>query len=514
MELPLFIDRFNDMSSSSLPENRAEPPRGLSLSIIIPAYNERGTMAEIIHRVKSLCEREKEIIIVDDFSTDGTRTILQQFENDPQIRVLYHERNRGKGAALQTGLGLATNDLVIIQDADLEYDPADYERLLSPFDRGLADVVYGSRFLHGERRVLYFWHSLGNKLLTTLSNVCTDLNLSDMETCYKVFKRDIIQNVELESDRFGFEPEITSKLARLNCTFYEVSISYFGRPYAEGKKITWKDGIAAFFHILKFALRPKPTPLDPDVFYTAMVSPPAKVDKGMQTLAAFEQAKYYNHWTYEQFERFLGHRIIEIGSGIGNITSELLISPETESLTATELSASSLEILKQRFGDFSKLKTSSWNLETAPSEELIKEKFDTIVCSNVLEHIQDDVLALRHMKQLLQSDDRLVLLVPAHQILFSQIDTGLGHYRRYSRETLRKALEAAGFQIEHMATFNFLGALAWWWSGKVMRNNDLGTGGIKLFDRLVPLLRVIDPILSKLFFGVSVIAVATPKDSN
>jgi 2-polyprenyl-3-methyl-5-hydroxy-6-metoxy-1,4-benzoquinol methylase len=335
-----------------------------------------------------------------------------------------------------------------------------------------------------------------------------------METCYKVFKRDIIQNVELESRRFGFEPEITSKLARLGCAFYEVSISYFGRSYSEGKKVTWKDGVAAFFYILKFALRPKPRLRDPDAFYKAMVSPPAKVDRGMITLAAFEQAKSYNRWTYEQFKNFLGHRIIEVGSGIGNITSELLLSPKTESLTATELSATSLTILNQRFGDFSKLKTSTWNAEISPSKELINEGFDTVVCSNVLEHIRDDVQALRHMKQVLQPDGRIVLLVPAHPMLFSKMDTGLGHYRRYTRERLRKALEVAGFRIEHMSNFNFVGALGWWWSGKIMQNTELGGGGVKMFDKLVPLLRVIDPILSKLFFGVSIIVIAKPKGSN
>jgi SAM-dependent methyltransferase len=335
-----------------------------------------------------------------------------------------------------------------------------------------------------------------------------------METCYKVFKRDIIQNIELESQRFGFEPEVTAKLAQLNCVFYEISISYFGRPYSEGKKITWKDGIAAFFHILKFAFRPSPPLVNPDTFHNAMVSPPTPVDVGVSVLSAFEKAKGYSHWTYEQFEEYLGKRIIEIGSGVGNITSELLISPRTETLTATELSESSLEILKQRLGDFSKIKTSTWNIETDPSEDLLNEQFDTVVCSNVLEHIQDDVKALRHMKKLLHAGGRLVLLVPAHQALFSEIDTSLGHHRRYSRKRLEKALRASGFRIEHMSTFNFLGALGWWWSGKVMRNPELGSGGIKTFDRLVPFLRVVDPLLSKFLFGVSLIAIAVPEDQD
>ena len=199
--------------------------------------------------------REKEIIVIDDCSTDGTRKILSEFEGDPEIRVLYHPVNRGKGCALQTGFAAATKDVVIVQDADLEYDPSDYDVLLRPIEAGRADVVYGSRFLHGERRVLYFWHSVGNKMLTLLSNIFTDLNLTDMETCYKAFRADILKDLQFRSDRFGFEPEFTAKVARRGYRIYEVPISYSGRGYAEGKKITWRDGISALVTILRFRFR-------------------------------------------------------------------------------------------------------------------------------------------------------------------------------------------------------------------------------------------------------------------
>ena len=200
----------------------------LTISIVIPVYNERKTIRELVKRVKAT-PRDKEIIIVDDFSTDGTRQILKEFEQDPLVRVIYQSKNTGKGAALARGFQAATKDVVIVQDADLEYDPKDYEALLNPIEEGRADVVYGSRFLYMEHRVLYFRHMIGNKLITLLSNLFTDLTLTDMETCYKAFKREIIQNIELRSPRFGFEPEVTAKVARLGCVVYEVPIRYNGR---------------------------------------------------------------------------------------------------------------------------------------------------------------------------------------------------------------------------------------------------------------------------------------------
>jgi glycosyltransferase involved in cell wall biosynthesis len=196
---------------------------------------------------------DKEIILVDDYSTDGTRDTLQELAKDGSVKVLMHDRNQGKGAALRTGFAAATGDLVLIQDADLEYDPDEYPRLIQPILLGKADVVFGSRFAGGEsHRVLYFWHSLGNRFLTLLSNCFTNLNLSDMETCYKVFKREVIQSITIEENRFGFEPEITAKCAKKRCVIYEVGISYYGRTYEEGKKIGWRDGIHAIWCIFKY----------------------------------------------------------------------------------------------------------------------------------------------------------------------------------------------------------------------------------------------------------------------
>jgi len=224
----------------------------VKLSVVIPVYNEVGTIKEIVSRVQAV-DLEKEIIIVDDGSTDGTRELLPEITlSHENIRVLYHDRNQGKGAALRTGFEGATGDIVIIQDADLEYDPREYPVLLAPILDGRADIVYGSRFLGGPHRVLFFWHYLGNKFLTLLSNALTNLNLTDMETCYKVFRREVLNDIQLKSNRFGFEPEFTAKIAKKGFRIYETSISYSGRTYAEGKKIGWKDGVKAIFAIIWF----------------------------------------------------------------------------------------------------------------------------------------------------------------------------------------------------------------------------------------------------------------------
>jgi glycosyltransferase involved in cell wall biosynthesis len=226
-----------------------------SLSIVIPCYNEVNTIESLIDAVLNSPVPEKEIIVVDDASTDGTQEVIRQKIESRVQRVIFHDENQGKGAALRTGFAAATGDMVIIQDADLEYDPRDYPKLLTPIIEGKADVVFGSRFTGGDsHRVIYFWHSVVNKGLTLLSNMLTDLNLTDMEVCYKVFRREILQQITIEEDRFGFEPEITAKVARLKCRIYEVGISYSGRTYSEGKKIGVRDGVRAVWCILKYNL--------------------------------------------------------------------------------------------------------------------------------------------------------------------------------------------------------------------------------------------------------------------
>ncbi len=227
----------------------------LTLSVVIPCFNEVGTLEAVVDAIGA-APVKTEVILVDDGSTDGTRELIRDHLETRVDRVIFHERNRGKGAALRSGFEVASGDVVVVQDADLEYDPAEFSKLLKPIVQNNADVVYGSRFVGGEvHRVLYFWHSLANRGLTTLSNMFTNLNLTDMEVCYKLFRREVLEQISIEEDRFGFEPEITAKVARLGCTIYEVGVSYAGRTYSEGKKIGWRDGVRALWCILKYNLR-------------------------------------------------------------------------------------------------------------------------------------------------------------------------------------------------------------------------------------------------------------------
>ena len=227
----------------------------MKTSIIIPCYNEKSTIKEIIEKVNSQKDINKEIILVDDYSVDGTRSIIEKDLTDKVDQVILNDKNYGKGYSIRKGIEKSTGDIILIQDADLEYDPRDYNKLIKPIEEGLADVVFGSRFLGlGDRRVLYFWHTIGNKFLTLFSNMLSNLNLTDMEVCYKAFKSECLKSIKLEENRFGFEPEVTAKIAKKNFKIYEVGVSYFGRKYSDGKKITWKDGFSAIRCILKYNL--------------------------------------------------------------------------------------------------------------------------------------------------------------------------------------------------------------------------------------------------------------------
>jgi glycosyltransferase involved in cell wall biosynthesis len=458
------------------------------LSVVIPCYNEAGTIRKILRRVSD-SPVVREIIVVDDGSKDGTRDILLGLERSwspeaPPLKVLLQPVNRGKGAALKAGFARATGELTIVQDADLEYDPREYRKLIQPILDGDADAVYGSRFAGFPRRVLYFWHSMGNRLLTLLSNMATNLNLTDMETCYKVFKTEILKSIPLRCDRFGFEPEITAKLAKLGCRIYEVPISYRGRSYAEGKKIGWRDGLQALGVILKFWL------IDD-----------LGVGQGEQTLRLLRKAGRYNRWVYELIRPDLGKDILEVGAGIGNMTRFFLGHGR---ITATDISPFCLSELKRGFSEYDDVIVRRLDIDRDVPEA--GRSYDTIVCLNVLEHIEDDRGALQRMKALLRPGGRLILYVPANPRLHCEIDRSVGHHRRYEKQGLISRLNEAGFTVLRARNHNTLGALGWWITGKLFGKKRVASGDVGGFEALIPFARILDRIESR--FSLSVLAVA------
>lgn len=464
------------------------------VSVLIPVYNEDEFVGELLSRVLKAPLPEgltREIIVVDDCSSDDSAAIVQDFaERYPgMVRLYRHAKNQGKGAAVRTAIRHASGDIAIIQDADLEYSPAEYPKLLLPIVEDRADAVYGSRFVvAGERRVLYFWHALANSLLTTFCNMLSDLNLTDMETCYKAFRLPLVKSIPIRSSRFGIEPEITIKLAQRQARIYEVPISYHGRTYEEGKKIGLKDAIQAVFTILRFGLTR-------DIYD----------DHGAAILDALTKTPNFNRWMASVVSPFLGRRVLELGSGIGNLAMHL--SRRRTAYFASDIDEEHMARLRTRFRERPNFSIQVCNLEEPKHFDPLRDKdIDSVVCLNVLEHVPDDNQGLRNIYSVLAPGGRAVILVPQGQSIYGTLDEVLGHCRRYSEEELRGKMVAAGFAVEQIIRFNRVTRPGWFVNGRILKKRTFSPFQLAVFDRLVWLWRLIDGWLP--WSPVSIIAIA------
>ena len=464
---------------------------GLKVSVLIPVFNERFLAAASIRRVLAVRDpsiREIEVIVVDDGSTDGTRELLRALAREhPALRYIEHERNQGKGAALRTALAHATGDVCVPHDADLEYHPGDLPRLVRPFIEEQADAVFGSRFLTGEyRRVLLFYHSLGNRLLTTLVNMVTNLNLSDMETCYKAVRTQLLRSIPLRYNDFRIEPELTIKLAKRGAAIFETPIRYAGRTYAEGKKIGWRDGVLALAAIIRGALIDDLYLNDP---------------YGAHILHSLARARKFSRWMSDAVRPWVGRTVLEVGAGIGNLTVHLV--PRDRYL-ATDINPDYLAYLSNFAFGKPYLEVAALSAEAAEAFTPLAGRFDTVLCLNVLEHLDEPVPVLRNFRTALAPGGRAIVLVPQGPGRFNSLDRALGHRLRYTRARLRSVVEEAGFEVEALVEFNRAAVVGWRLNG-LLRRTRFSRVQLKLYDSLVWLVRRLDRLLP--WRGLSLIAI-------
>jgi glycosyltransferase involved in cell wall biosynthesis len=465
----------------------------MKLSVLMPVYNERTMVERCLFQVLSAPlpeEMEREIVIVDDCSTDGTFSILTRLaESEPSIRLFRHEVNQGKGAAVRTAIQQACGDFCIIQDADLEYDPADYPLLLRPLLDGHADAVFGSRYMAGEqRRVLPFWHSMINQGLTFISNMFCNLNLTDMETCYKAFRTDLLKSIPIRSKRFGFEPEVVMKTAKRKFRIYEVPISYHGRTYEEGKKIGWKDGIKALGTILRFWAI--------DDLY---VEP-----YGRGLLNNLTGTPQYLNWLCAMLRPHLGDSVLEIGAGIGGFAARLM--GRRFDYVVAEKDPLYLHALRNRFLRTPNVRVHPLDPEATSDLEVLRESFDTVLCLNVLEYLDSPAATLAALRSTLKPGGALLVLVPQCPSLYGAIDRTLGHKRRFRLQALRELLGSCGLRVEKVHQLNKIGALAWAIYGGALGRKSINKLTLKIFDKTVWFWRRVDGLLP--WRGLSLVVLA------
>jgi len=462
------------------------------LSILIPVYNERTVVERSLALVLAapLPENmERELIIVDDCSTDGTSAILAGLAaREPRIRLFRHEVNQGKGSAVRTAIEKASGDFCLVQDADLEYDPAEYPKLLKPLLDGHADAVFGSRYLAGEQtRLLPFWHSMINKGLTLVSNMFCNLNVTDMETCYKVFRTDLLKSIPIRSNRFGFEPEITMKVSKRKLRVYEVPISYHGRTYEEGKKIGWKDGIKALGVILYFWI------ID-DLYVPSY---------GRGLLNSLTGTPQYLSWITRVLRPYLGDSVLEIGAGLGNLTGRLMA--RKLQYVAGEGDALYLHALRNRFLRTPNVTVCKLDPDDPRDYEPWRESFESALCVNVLETVEDPAGVLKSLRGCLKPDGVVVVLVPQGKGLYGSLDKAMGHRRRFSAAEVRGLIESSGFRVDEVRQLNKIGALSWWLFGKLLGRKRISKFALKLFDKTVWIWRRVDGLLP--WRGLSLVVV-------
>jgi len=465
----------------------------MKVSILVPVYNERTLVERSLAAVMQAPlpeEMSREIVVVDDRSTDGTSAILDRLAaENPAIKLIRHEVNQGKGAAVRTAIQHASGEFCLIQDADLEYDPNDYPKLMQPLLDGHADAVFGSRYMAGvQTRVLPFWHSKMNKGLTMFFNMFANLDLTDMETCYKVFRTDLLKSIPIRSDRFGIEPEIAMKCAKRRLRIYEVPISYHGRSYEEGKKIGWKDGVKALGAI----------------FYFYLVDDLYVQPYGRSYLNNLTGTPAYVNWMSSLIRPYLGDCVLEMGAGIGTVTGRLM--GRRLRYLACEKDPLYLHALQNRFLRTPSVEVRKADPATPADFHGLEEQFDTVLCMNVLEYLDNPDVAVQIAAKSLRRGGRIILLTPQNKGLFGSLDKTLGHKRRYSLNDLQAMLVAAGFETETTHQLNKIAALAWWVQSKILGSPRISKPSLKAFDKTVWLWKRLDWLFP--WSGLSVVVVA------
>lgn len=467
-----------------------------SLSVLIPVYNERHVVEASLRRLLALEHaliNKLEVIVVDDCSTDGTSEILQRLASeDSRISLIRHGQNKGKGAAVRTGIALATGDITIIHDADLEYDPEDIPALLAPFAKEGADAVFGSRYLpNSYRRALMHRHTMLNRSLTFVCNWFTNLHLTDLETGYKAINTVLLKSIPLRSNDFRFEVEIAFKLAKRGAVIFEAPISYAPRSYQEGKKIGATDGLRALGAI----------------FHFWMVDDLYKEDEyGSHMLVELEHTRRFNIWMGDTLRPYIGNRVLEIGAGIATLTNQFI---PRELYVASDLNPNYLHYLRSYSVGKPYVRVMRIDASKLSDFDGLEEMFDTVIMVNVLEHVPDGPQALRNLWSALKPNGRVIIVVPQHPALFGTLDEALEHRERYVTDGLKQSLNGAGFHVEKVFDLNRTAVPAWWLNGKLLGRKKFSRLQLKVLDTIMPLVRRIDRLVP--WGGLSLIAIAMKK---